>query len=113
MEMQKDAIKTEWEKPKCNPLDDLSNEQISKILEFRSKVLMDIQVAYNALIEAIYKQPFHVIYRQHAFLNIDQGLHWCKTAVDNIWELPKVDAVAPIASVEEANAPMAPASCGN
>lgn len=87
--MDRADVKTEWEAPKENPLEGMTQEQIRKLLEYRSEVLMDVNQAYKDFIETIYKHPFHVIYRQHAFLNIDQGLHWIKTAVDNLWELPK------------------------
>lgn len=86
MELQE--VKTEWAKPNANPLEGLNQEQIHELLEYRSEILMQMTVHYKNFIEAIMKQPFHVVYRQHAFLNIDQGMHWIKAAVDNIWELP-------------------------
>lgn len=91
--MNKDDVKTEWAKPKENPLEGMTQEDIQKLLEYRSEVLMDVNQRYKDLIETIMKQPFHVIYRQYAFMNIDQGMGWVKTAVDNIWELPKPEPV--------------------
>lgn len=86
--MDASEVKTEWSKPVDAPLEELKPGDIKPLLEYRTEVLMDVSHAYKNLIETIMKHPFHVIYRQHAFMNIDQGLHWIKAAVDNLWEIP-------------------------
>jgi len=89
--IDRSEVKTEWVKPQENPLDGLTQEDINKLLHYRTEVLTEVSTHYKALVEAILKQPFHVIYRQYAFMNIDQGMGWVKTAVDNLWDLPKVE----------------------
>ncbi len=82
-------IKTEWAKPGSNPLEGLTQEDINKLLEYRSELLRELSTHYIALTEAIYKLPIHVVFRQHAFLFLDTAEQWAKKGIDNVWDLPK------------------------
>lgn len=86
--MNHEDIKTEWEKPDANPLEGLTQQDINKLLEYRSELLMELSKHYIALTEAIYKLPIHVIFRQHAFLFLDTAEQWAKKGIDNVWDLP-------------------------
>lgn len=100
--MMLDDVKTDWAKP--DPLVDvnkMSQKEIQALLSYRSDVLVEITGYYKEFIEAIYRQPFHVVFRQHAFLNIDQGMHWVKAAVDNLWEIPVLKQEVPDAPEPE------------
>lgn len=87
--MRKEDVKTEWEKPNDHPLNNLSSEEIKEVLTYRSNLLNEAAEYYKKFVEAIYKLPIHVVYRQHAFLNIDQGWHWAEKGMDNVWSIPK------------------------
>lgn len=84
-------IKTEWNKPNANPLEGLTQQDINKILEYRTELLMEISRHYIAFTEALYKLPIHVVYRQHAFFNLDQAEMWAKKGIDNVWDVPKAE----------------------
>lgn len=87
--MDREDVKTDWEKPGANPLEGLSQQSINKLLEYRSELLMELSGHYQALVEAIFKLPIHVVYRQHAFLFLDTAELWAKKGIDNVWDLPK------------------------
>lgn len=82
-------IKTEWEKPNKHPLENMSQQEINRLLEYRSELLMELSKHYAAFTEALYKLPIHVIYRQHAFLFLDTAEMWGKKGIDNVWNVPE------------------------
>lgn len=87
--MERDSVKTEWVQPDDgSPLEGKTQEDIAKLLEYRSQLLMEISKHYIALTEAIYKLPIHIIFRQHSFFNLDQAEMWAKKGIDNVWDLP-------------------------
>jgi hypothetical protein len=81
-------VKTDWAKPQANPLEGMSQQDINKLLTYRSELLMELSQHYVALTEAIYKLPIHVVFRQHAFLFLDTAECWAKKGIDNVWEMP-------------------------
>ena len=86
--MDRQEIKTEWEKPDESKLSNMSPQEMRELLEYRTELFDLIAEAYQNYIRAVYKLPIHVIYRQHAFLNLDQSFHWIKAALDNVFEVP-------------------------
>lgn len=93
--MDREDIKTEWAKPQENPLEGMTQEDINKLLQHRSELLMDISEHYIALTKAIYKLPIHVVFRQQAFLFLDTAELWYKKGIDNVWDLPKESVSLP------------------
>lgn len=87
-EMNREDVKTEWEQPKESPLAEMSQHDMHKLLEYRSELFESVAKEYKALVDAIYRLPIHVIKRQMAFQNIDQGWHWVKDGLDDVWEVP-------------------------
>ena len=99
--MERAEVKTEWEKPQDNPLENMSQDDIKKLLEYRSELLMDLSHAYIELTKTIMRLPIHIIFRQHAFFHLDQAEMWAKKGIDNVWDLPnKHEIVTPLQSVE-------------
>ncbi len=84
-------VNTVVEKPAENPLEGMSQQDIQALLEYRSNLLMDLGKAYAALVEALYKLPIHVVYRQQSFLFLDTAEMWAKKGIDNVWNLPEGD----------------------
>lgn len=98
--MERAEVKTEWAKQETPSLADMSPQQINDLLEYRSELFAEVAQKYKELVEAIYRLPIHVVYRQHAFMNIDQGWHWVKDALDNVWELPEKKTAESIRQLE-------------
>ena len=93
-QIAREDIKTEWEKPSDNPLEALNQEDIRKILEYRSELLHNLSEKYAEFTKAVMELPIHVVYRQHSFFNLDQAEMWAKKGIDNVWDLPQENAPA-------------------
>ena len=87
-QMNRQDVQTEWEKPSDNPLDGMTNDDVRALLQYRTELTEGILDKYKDFVEAIFRLPIHVVYRQNAFQNIDQGLHWVEKAISNIWKVP-------------------------
>lgn len=101
--MDRSDVKTEWEQPKANPLEGMSQADINKLLEYRSELLMELSKHYEAFTKAIYELPIHIVFRQHAFLFLDTAEQWAAKGINNVWEVPK-PAAEPEVTPEAATA---------
>lgn len=101
-------VKTDYAKPedvKPEEMKQMTSEEIKELLQYRSQYLNQIYNTYKDFVEAIYKVPMHIVYRQHAFLNIDQGLHWAEKGIHNLQLPPKKEEAQPEPTLESKQEP--------
>lgn len=97
-------VKTDYTKPKDLDIENMSQEQIFALLRYRSKLLEGVTEKFQELIKHIYEElPIHVLYRNHAFMNLDQGMHWLQTAINNVNDLPEAPVDKPADVIANAN----------
>lgn len=88
VKMDHSEVQTEWEKPADNNLSNMTGAEMKALLEYRSELFESVAIHYQEFVKAIHVLPIHVIKRQMAFQNIDQGWHWVKDGLDDVWETP-------------------------
>ena len=68
---------------------------MDELQKIKDKLLLELGVHYNSLLNFITdnnKLPLNPIFKQYAFLNLDQGLMWIEKGI-NLLQLPSPDEI--------------------